>query len=141
MVDAEECASVAIDLGLKIHRDLGPGMLESVYEGILAGQLQRAGLVVERQRPIPVEYDGMVFHEGFRADLLVGGTLIIEVKSVEQIAPVHGRQVLTYLRMSKLTLGLLMNFGAQTFREGLRRIVNNHPQAAQSPLVSRSVIN
>ena len=129
MADLEDCASIAVDVGLKMHRDLGPGMLESVYEGIMAGQLQKRGLTVERQRPIAIEYDGMVFQEGFRADLLVGGKLIIEIKSVEQMAAVHGRQLLTYLRMSKLTLGLLMNFGAPTFREGLRRIVNNHPPA------------
>ena len=126
MNEVDECAALAVDLGLKIHRDLGPGMLESVYEGILAGQLQRAGYAVERQRPIPIEYDGMIFREGFRADLVVDGKLIIEIKAVDKLAAVHGRQLLTYLRMAKLTLGLLMNFGAPTFREGLRRIANNH---------------
>ena len=98
-------------------------------------QLQRAGLAVERQRPIAIEYDGIVYHEGFRADLLVEGKLIIEIKSVDQLAPVHSRQLLTYLRMARLTLGLLMNFGAPTFREGLKRIANNHPDIPRLTIV------
>jgi GxxExxY protein len=134
MSDVEECARLAVDCGLRIHRDLGPGLLESVYEAFLEASLTRLGLPVQRQKPIDIEYDGMLLRDGFRADLLVGGALIIEVKSVERFAPVHGKQLLTYLRLTKQPLGLLMNFGASTFRDGLRRIVNNHSNIASSPL-------
>ena len=139
MIQLEEYARLAVDCGLHIHRDLGPGLLESVYEVVLEASLVRLGLPVQRQKLIDIEYDGMLLREGFRADLLVGGALIIEVKSVERFAPVHGKQLLTYLRLTKQPLGLLMNFGAPTFREGLKRIVNNHRDVASSPLrVNRS---
>ena len=135
MKDVEELAALAVDCGLGIHRDLGPGLLESVYEAILGAALTRAGLMVERQKAIEIEYDGLYLKEGFRADLLVERRLIIEVKSVEKLAAVHSRQVLTYLRLSKLPLGLLMNFGGATFREGLKRVVNSHSATASSPLL------
>jgi len=90
------------------------------------------GFSVERQKPVPIEFDGMTISEGFRVDLLVEGALLIELKSVERIAPVHSKQVLTYLRLMKLPLGLLMNFGAATYREGVRRVVNNHTAFASS---------
>ena len=134
MAKVEEYARLAIDCGLQIHRDLGPGLLESVYEAVLQASLLRISVPVERQRPIDIEYDGMRLRDGFRADLFVGGSLIIEVKSVERFAPVHGKQLLTYLRLTKQPLGLLMNFGAPTFKEGLRRIVNNHRDVAGSSL-------
>lgn len=122
----EGLATIAVDCGFKVHEGLGPGLLESVYEAVLAQSLVRRGLAVERQKPVPIHFDGVVIDEGFRADLLVEGTLLIELKSVERIAPVHGKQVLTYLRLMNLPLGLLMNFGAATFREGIKRIANNH---------------
>jgi GxxExxY protein len=134
MRDVEELASLSIDCALKLHKELGPGLLESVYEAVLAASLARRGLAVERQKPIPIEYDGMVLGEGFRADVLVEGRLIIEVKSIDRLAPVHGRQLLTYLRLAKQPLGLLMNFGGATLREGLRRVVNNHDPFASSRL-------
>jgi len=134
MRDVEELASLAIDCGLRIHRELGPGLLESVYEAVLAASLIRLGLQVERQMPIDFEYDGMTFPEGFRADLLVEGLLIIELKSIERLAPVHGKQLLTYLRLAKQPLGLLLNFGGETFREGIKRVVNNHTSFAPSRL-------
>jgi iron complex transport system substrate-binding protein len=124
MHDVEKLATLAIDCGFRIHRDLGPGLLESVYETLLAAHLARAGLAVERQKPVEIEYDGIVLREGFRADLPINKLLIIEVKSAERLAAVHSRQVLTYLRLLQLRLGLLMNFGGETFREGLRRVVN-----------------
>jgi GxxExxY protein len=124
--DIEDVARVAIDCGFKLHSQLGPGLLESVYEALLAESLRRAGLHVERQRLIPIIWDGVSLDEGFRADLFVDGRLLIELKSVEKFAPVHGKQVLTYLRLMKLPLGLLMNFGAETFKEGLRRIPNDY---------------
>lgn len=134
MVDVEECARLAVDCGLRVHRNLGPGLLESVYEAVLQASLLRLGVAVQRQKLIDIEYDGMLLSEGFRADLLVGGTLIIEVKSVERFALVHGKQLLTYLRLTRQPLGLLMNFGAATFREGLKRVVNNHLDVASSTL-------
>lgn len=133
-MDIEEIARLSIDCGFRIHRDLGPGLLESVYEAVLAASLSRMGLQVERQVPIAIEFEGVRLLEGFRADLLVGGSLLIEVKSVERLAPVHGKQLLTYLRLAKQPLGLLMNFGGGTFREGLKRVVNGHDAFASSRL-------
>jgi GxxExxY protein len=129
VADIEELAGVVIDCGLKIHVDLGPGLLESFYEAALAASLARRGLAVERQRPISVHYDGLIL-DAFRADILVEDSLILEIKSIERLAPVHGKQLLTYLRLMRQPLGLLMNFGCATFREGLKRIVNNHDFAS-----------
>ena len=126
MRDVDELARIAVDCGFKIHRDLGPGLLESVYEALMAASLARAGLSVERQKAIQIEFDGMALGEGFRADLVVEGSLLIEIKSVDRLAPVHGRQLLTCLRLAKQPLGLLMNFGGETFKEGVKRVANNH---------------
>jgi len=134
MHDLETLAAVAVDCGLKLHQGLGPGLLESVYEAVLAESLKRRGLSVERQKPVDIVFDAMVLREGFRADLLVEGRLLIELKSVERIVPVHAKQLLTYLRLMGLPLGLLMNFGAATFREGIKRVVNNHTDFASSRL-------
>ena len=134
MADIEELARLAIDCGFKIHTDLGPGLLESVYEAVLAASLTKRGLKVDRQVPINIEYDGLVFAEGFRADLVVEGGLIIEIKCVDRLAPLHGKQLLTYLRLTKQPLGLLMKFGGATFREVIRRVVNNHTDFASSRL-------
>jgi GxxExxY protein len=123
-----------VDAALKIHIELGPGLLETVYEVVLARELERRGLTVERQKPVSFEYDGMVFEEGFRADLLIDGRVIVEIKSVERIAPVHGKQLLTYLRLLKLPVGLLVNFGAATLKEGLHRVVNNLADEASPSL-------
>jgi GxxExxY protein len=122
--EIEELARIAIDCGLHIHKELGPGLLESVYEAVLAERLSRSACLVERQKLLPIEFDGLKFDEGYRVDLLVDGKLIIEIKSVERLAPVHGKQLLTYIRLANQPVGLLMNFGGETFREGLRRIVN-----------------
>ena len=122
--NVEGLARFIVDCGFRLHRDLGPGLLESVYEAILADQLRRAGILVERQKAIPIKYDGVELAEGFRADLLVEGRLLIELKSVERLSPLHSKQVLTYLRLLDLPLGLLMNFGGATFKEGVRRIAN-----------------
>lgn len=130
----EELAAIAVDCGINLHKKLGPGLLESVYEAVLAASLARRGLIVERQKPIVIEFEGMHLGEGFRADLLVEGKLIIEVKSTDRLAAIHGKQLLTYLRLAGQTLGLLMNFGGETFREGLRRVVNNHTSFAPSRL-------
>ena len=126
MRDLEELARIAVDCGFRIHKKLGPGLLESVYEAILADGLSRSGLLVERQKPLPISFEGVEINEGYRVDLLVERSLIIEIKSVERLIPVHGKQLLTYLRLAKQPLGLLMNFGCETFKEGVRRVANNY---------------
>jgi GxxExxY protein len=132
MADVEAIAAQAIDCGFHIHCDLGPGLLETVYEQVLAASLARAGLKVERQKPVSFTFDGMHFADGFRIDLLVEDQLIVEIKSVEALSKAHGKQMLTYLRLMQQPVGLLMNFGGATFKEGIRRIVNNHTAFASS---------
>ena len=125
-MDIDVLAREAVDCGLAIHRELGPGLLESVYELVLARALEKRGIRFERQRLISFDFDGMKFEDAFRIDLLAEGKLLIEVKAVEKSSPVHAKQVLTYLRLMKLPVGLLMNFGMATFKDGLERIANNH---------------
>ena len=132
--DIEEVAAIVVTAALQLHRDLGPGLLESVYEAVLAKMLEQRGLLVERQKPIPIRYQGIELDEGFRLDLLVDGQLIVELKSVENIHPVHPKQLLTYLRLMNLPLGLLINFGAPLLKDGLQRIVNKHTNFASSRL-------
>lgn len=124
MHDIEYLAAEAIDCGINLHKRLGPGLLESVYEIILCEQLRARGFVVEKQRPITIEFDGIRIADAFRADLLVEQKLVIEIKALDGLIPVHIKQVLTYLKLLDLPLGLLMNFGQETFRDGLRRVVN-----------------
>ena len=124
--DLEELARMAVDCGFKLHEALGPGLLESVYEACLFQSLAARGLNVERQRVVPIRYEGVLLDEGFRVDLLVERQLLIELKSTESHAPVHAKQVITYLRLMDLRLGLLMNFGSATFKEGIRRIANDY---------------
>lgn len=134
MTHVEELARMAVEAGFELHKGIGPGLLESVYEALLAAALGQRGIKIDRQKPIEVRYGGLVFAEGFRADLMLDDRLIIEVKSVDRLAPVHGKQLLTYLRLLDLPLGLLMNFGGATFREGVRRVVNQHTDFASSRL-------
>ena len=134
MKDLDDTTGAIVDASVKIHVGLGPGLLESVYEVVLARALEKRGFRVERQKPISFEYDGIVFDEGFRTDLLVDSRVVVELKSVEKLAPVHGKQLLTYLRLMNLPVGLLINFGAATLKEGLRRIVNNLPASASPRL-------
>lgn len=137
-METDDITGTVIDSALAIHRELGPGLLESVYETVLARELERRGLRVERQVPIRIEYDGLIFEEGFRADLVVEGRVVVELKSVEQLAPVHSKKLLTYLRLMKLEVGLLINFNNATLKEGLRRVVNNHlPSASPRLRVNR----
>lgn len=124
-MEIERLATIAVDCGFRVHGGLGPGLLESVYEAVLAHSLRARGLAIERQKPVPIRLPGIILDEGFRADLLVEGKLLIELKSAERSAPVHGKQVLTYLRLMDLPLGLLMNFGTATFKEGVKRVANN----------------
>lgn len=123
-----------VDASCKLHVALGPGLLESVYEAILARDLERRGMKVERQRPLSFEYDGMHFDDALRTDLLVNDCVIVEVKSIERLLPVHPKQVLTYLRLLNLEVGLLINFGAPTMKEGLHRIVNGYVPSVSSRL-------
>ena len=135
--DVEELARQAIDTGFHIHRELGPGLFESVYEALLALKLAEIGLSVQRQAPIAIEYEGVPLGEGFRADLLVENRLLIEVKSLERLSPLHTKQLLTYLRLVQQPLGLLMNFGGDTFREGVKRVVNDHESPSTRLRVNR----
>lgn len=122
----DELTSAAIEEAIGIHRELGPGMFETVYETILAGRLERRGLRAERQVPVPIEFDGHAFGAAFKIDILVEQRLVIEIKSVEQLNKAHAKQLLTYLRLSKQPVGLLLNFSAATMREGIRRLVNDY---------------
>ncbi len=126
MRDIEDLARIAVDAGFHRHKEIGPGLLETVYETLLFESLKDKGISVERQIVIPIKYKGIVVDNAFRADLVIERTLIIELKSVEQIAPVHGKQLLTYLRLMELPLGLLMNFGMYSFKEGIKRIANDY---------------
>lgn len=119
-----EISKHVVDAAFKIHIQLGPGLLESVYEAVLTYELRKRGLRVERQKAIPVVYEEVRLDEGFRADLVVEDKVIIELKSVEAIARVHKKQVLTYLRLSNLKLGLLINFGEELIKDGISRVVN-----------------
>jgi len=112
-----------VDAAVRIHRELGPGLLESVYEAVLARALQARGLRVDQQLPVGLTYEGLTFEQGFRIDLMVEQRVIVEVKSLDRLAPVHTRQLLTYLRLCKLQVGFLLNFGAGTMKDGLKRIV------------------
>ena len=122
----DEISRIVVHECIGIHRNLGPGLLESVYETVLAGTLQRQGLKIDRQKPVDIQYDGLRFPAAFRMDLLVEDALVIEIKSVERLAALHAKQLLTYLRLSDLSLGLLLNFSGETMKEGIRRVVNNH---------------
>jgi GxxExxY protein len=119
-----QLSKIILDAAFKVHTKTGPGLLESVYEVTLAHELRKQGLRVERQVPIPIRYDELTFDEGFRADLLVEDKVIVELKSVEQLIPVHSKQVLTQLRLSDRRLGLLINFGEIHLKNGIERIVN-----------------
>ena len=134
MTDIDVISGDVLDLALRIHRDLGPGLLESVYETVLAGKLSAMGYKVDRQKPVDIEFEAMRFPNAFRIDLLVDERLIVEVKSVERLMAAHGKQLLTYLRLARQPVGLLINFGGATLREGVRRIVNDHRPSASSRL-------
>ncbi|MEY2927233.1 MAG: hypothetical protein RL367_1710 [Pseudomonadota bacterium] len=133
-MEIEEIATIVVDCGFKIHKKLGPGLLESVYGILMFESLKRRGLKVERQVPIDLIYDDIVIKDAFRVDLIVEGKLIVELKSVEFNLPVHNKQLLTYLRLMDHTLGLLINFGMATFRDGCDRVVNKHTNFKSSRL-------
>lgn len=122
----DEISETVVRIAIGIHRELGPGLFESVYEAVLAGRLEKAGLRVARQVTVPIIVDEMRFDAAFRIDLLVEDCLVLEVKSVEQLSKAHAKQLLTYLRLMKLPVGLLLNFSAETMRDGIRRMVNDY---------------
>ncbi len=119
-----EISGVIVDAAFKIHMTLGPGLLETVYEAVLEKKLTMRGLRVRRQVPVAIRYADMTFDEGFRADLIVEECVVVELKSVEQLHPVHAKQVLTYCRLLDFRLGLLVNFGAALMKDGIKRIAN-----------------
>ena len=119
-----EIGRIVVDTAVAMHRELGPGLLETVYEVCLADEIDRRGLKVDRQVAIPIEYKGIRFDEGFRADMIVGGKVILELKSVEAVTNAHKKQLLSYLRLTGVKLGFLLNFGAALMKDGITRIVN-----------------
>ena len=123
-----EIAKVVVDAAFKVHTSLGPGLLETVYEIVLAHELKKRGLKVGRQIGIPIRYESLMFEEGFRADLIVEDKLIVELKAVEAVARVHKKQLLTYLRLTDKRLGLLINFGEELIKDGISRVVNRLPE-------------
>ncbi len=127
-VREDRIASDVVESAFRIHRALGPGLLESVYETLLAHELEGLGHSVQRQVPVPVRYGQVVFDVGFRADVVVEGRVILELKAVEKQHPVHSRQLLTYLRATDLRLGMLLNFGEIRMKDGITRVVNNLPE-------------
>lgn len=134
MKDIDAVSGDVVDVALRLHRQLGPGLLESVYEILLGARLEQMGYPVRRQEPIDVEFEGIRFEGAFRADLIVDGRLLVEVKSVERLNAVHGKQLLTYLRLTRQPVGLLINFGGETLKEGVRRVVNDYRPSASPRL-------
>ena len=120
-----EIAAIVVNTSLSIHHELGPGLLESVYEEVLAYELENQGLMVERQRGIEVEWDGRNLGKGFIADLVINSKVIIELKSVQKLEPVHFKQLLTYLKLTNMKLGLVINFNETLIKNGIKRVVND----------------
>lgn len=127
MRSINDVSGLVVDECIRIHRELGPGLLESVYEAVLAAAMVRHGLKIDRQLPVDINYDGINLPAAFRIDLLVDDVLIVEIKSVERLGNLHAKQLLTYLRLTGRSVGLLLNFSGETMKEGIRRVVNNHP--------------
>jgi len=123
-MEENKIGKIVVDAAVKVHSSLGPGLLESVYEAVLAKELERRGLSIVRQVVIPIEYEGMRFDEGFRADIIVEEKVILELKSVEQMSKVHYKQLFTYLKLKGLKLGYLLNFGASLMKDGIKRVIN-----------------
>lgn len=131
----DDLSAEVLDACIAIHRELGPGLLESVYELVLQGELEQRGLKVDRQVPVDIDFRGRKHIAAFRIDLLVEERLVLEIKSVENLNKSHAKQLLTYLRLTKQPVGLLLNFAGATMKEGIKRIVNQHRQP-QAPSAS-----
>jgi len=123
-MNENDIGAIIVDCAVQLHKDLGPGLLETVYEVALAWKLEKRGLSVQRQVPISIQYEGRTFDEGFRADLIVEGKVIVELKSVEQVHPAHKKQLLTYLRLTGMKLGYLLNFGEALMKDGITRTIH-----------------
>lgn len=124
-LDIETLVQITFDLGMSIHQDIGPGLIESVYERVLADRLQQLGIHVSRQQPVHVDIYGKKYEDAFRYDLLLNHLLLVEIKSLEKLGPLHRKQVLTYIRLMDLPFGLLLNFGCVMFKDGMQRVVND----------------
>ena len=125
LANIESLIQLTFNLGLEIHRDVGTGLLESVYERVLADRLSQHGVKVDRQKPVHVDIYGKRYDDAFRYDLLLNDVLLVEVKSLERLGPIHRKQVLTYIRLMNLPFGLLLNFGCAMFKDGMQRIGND----------------
>jgi len=123
-MNENQIGTIIVDCAVQLHRALGSGLLETVYAVTLLGRLERHGLSVQRQVSIPIEFEGERFDEGFRADMIVHGKVILELKSVEKVHPAHKKQLLTYLKLTRLKLGYLLNFGEALMKDGITRIIN-----------------
>jgi iron complex transport system substrate-binding protein len=132
--ELDEISGDVLDVALRLHRELGPGLLESVYEVMMAAKLERLGYAVLRQHPVDITFEDITFPAAFRIDLLVDDRLLVEIKSVEQLHAAHAKQLLTYLRLTNQPVGLLINFGGATLKEGVKRIVNDYTPSASSRL-------
>jgi len=126
LVPIDELTSIAIEEAIAIHKEFGPGLFESVYESVMAGRLKRRGLRVERQVQVRATFDGAVYDPAFKVDVLLDGRLVLEIKAVERLGAVHSKQLLTYLRLLKQPVGLLLNFSEATMKDGIRRVVNDY---------------
>ena len=138
-MDIEDICNIIVDSAFKLHVDIGSGLLESAYEAILAAKLKSRGLRVERQVPIDIEYDGVRLPAAFRLDLLVENSVILEIKSVEKALPVHAKQVITYLRLTNLSHGFVINFGTAMFKDGIRRLLNDRTSSVSSCLRANKI--
>jgi GxxExxY protein len=127
-VTENEIAKIVVDAAYRLHKHFGPGLHETVYEVCLAHELKKRGLQVERQKPVSVQYDSITFEEGFRADMIVEGKVVLELKAVEELHPIHKKQLLTYLRLMDKRLGLLINFDCELIKDGIVRVVNGLPE-------------
>jgi iron complex transport system substrate-binding protein len=125
-MEIDSLSGIVVDECIKLHREIGPGLFENVYEAVLAGRLERRGLKVARQFPVPVEIDGQIFDPAFRVGILVENRLVLEIKAVERLSQTHIRQMLTYLRLLKQPIGLLLIFSHGTMMDGIRRVSNDH---------------
>ena len=122
-----------IGAAIEVHRELGPGLLESAYEACLAFELIDRGMRIEQQKSLPVTYRGIQLDAGYRLDLLVEDAIIVEIKALDQLAPIHQAQLLSYLKLSGCHVGLLINFNVKVLKQGIKRVVNNYPESLRSP--------
>ncbi|MEM7699123.1 MAG: GxxExxY protein [Verrucomicrobiota bacterium] len=127
-MNENEISKIIVNTSIGLHRKLGPGLLESVYQRILAYELRKTGLRVETEAPVPIQWDGNIVDESFRADMIIEDVVLLELKSVEKLNAIHKKQVLTYLKLANIRLGILLNFGAELMKEGIQRVANGLPE-------------